>query len=204
MWRSPLDPFWQRNKFIAMINLISNYSTDLTETDKASAGCCLRVIGDISNPILFLASINETFKPKLIQLPLAPARLKLGRMGFVPEWYNTEFDSKVMSRLHAEIWGDNEGRVWIQDTRSYHGTWLNGKRLSPQKEESRAYEIKTGDLLEMGINIFSNEVDVERTVVCRKVEAWVVFAGYHKPSGYHNPSGAQSTESDSKKITQIF
>ena len=38
-----------------------------------------------------------------------------------PTHTNAIFDSKVLSRSHAEIWAD-KGKVYIQDTKSSNGT----------------------------------------------------------------------------------
>lgn len=44
-----------------------------------------------------------------------------------PTHTNAIFDSKVLSRSHAEIWADGF-KVYIKDTKSSNGTYLNDKR----------------------------------------------------------------------------
>ncbi|KAI9007292.1 hypothetical protein BC832DRAFT_518817, partial [Gaertneriomyces semiglobifer] len=61
------------------------------------------------------------------------------------------FKSKVVSRGHAEIWC-HEGQVYLKDTASSSGTFLNGMRLSPSGRESRPYPVKEGDIVQMGID----------------------------------------------------
>ena len=55
------------------------------------------------------------------------------------------FKSKVVSRSHAEIWFSSGG-FFIKDTKSSSGTFLNHIRLSPANSESRAHQIKDGDI----------------------------------------------------------
>lgn len=62
------------------------------------------------------------------------------------------FNTKVMSRLHAEIWADNGDRIFIKDTKSVGGTFINGTRLSPSSEESVPFELHNGDILQFGNN----------------------------------------------------
>ncbi|KAI9315114.1 SMAD/FHA domain-containing protein, partial [Dichotomocladium elegans] len=65
---------------------------------------------------------------------------------------NGYFDSKVLSRTHAEIWNDH-GKVFIKDVKSSNGTFVNGQRLSDENEESGPMELKMSDQLEFGIDI---------------------------------------------------
>lgn len=63
-------------------------------------------------PSLHLWPLNETFVMKMIHLP-AGQRIKIGRqtnVKTVPGERNGYFDSKVLSRMHAEIW-EEEGKV---------------------------------------------------------------------------------------------
>ncbi|ORY74622.1 hypothetical protein BCR37DRAFT_331232, partial [Protomyces lactucae-debilis] len=87
---------------------------------------------------------------------------------------NGFFDSKVLSRSHAEVWADARGRVCIKDVRSSNGTFVNGMRLSKENEESEVRELYPGDTLELGIDILNDETG---TIVHRKVSARVDYAG---------------------------
>ncbi|CAD6910413.1 unnamed protein product, partial [Tilletia laevis] len=114
-------------------------------------------------PALHLFSLNNTFAPKHILLgppTVSPEqRLKMGRQTSqktMPHPSNTFFDSKVLSRTHAELWAEN-GKIYIRDLRSSNGTFINGKRLSPEGCESDAAEIKNEDLLEFGIDIVAED-----------------------------------------------
>jgi hypothetical protein len=57
-------------------------------------------------PALYLYPLNDSFVPKHIALP-AGQRIKIGRQTnakTVPAERNGFFDSKVLSRQHAEVW----------------------------------------------------------------------------------------------------
>jgi hypothetical protein len=63
-------------------------------------------------PSLYLYPLNDTFIPKHISLH-SGQRVKIGRQTntkTIPGERNGYFDSKVLSRQHAEIWEDN-GKV---------------------------------------------------------------------------------------------
>ncbi|KAI8093563.1 uncharacterized protein BX664DRAFT_313605 [Halteromyces radiatus] len=101
------------------------------------------------------------FQPHSTQFPVKTIELKdnvkcrIGRQSSaktIPKPLNGYFDSKVLSRNHALLWL-SEGKIYIKDTKSSNGTFLNGHRLSPELEESEPFELKTGDQIEFGIDI---------------------------------------------------
>lgn len=129
-------------------------------------------------PVLYLLSLNGTFERKTISVPFSPDTLRIGRQTnakTVPTPVNGFFDSKVLSRQHAEIWADKQGKIWIRDVKSSNGTFVNGSRLSQENRESEPHELQTGDHLELGIDIVSED---QKTVVHHKVAAKVEHAGY--------------------------
>ncbi|CAG8782945.1 12066_t:CDS:2, partial [Acaulospora colombiana] len=69
-----------------------------------------------------------------------------------PTEKNGYFDSKVLSRIHDEVWIDN-GKVYIKDLKSSNGTFVNGRRISAESKESEHVELNDYDLLEFGIDI---------------------------------------------------
>lgn len=94
----------------------------------------------------------------------------------VPTPENGFFDSRVLSRQHAQIWADKQtGQVWIRDIKSSNGTFLNGRRLSNENEGSEPFELKTNDLIDLGINISSDD---SKTVLHNRVSAKVEKAGF--------------------------
>ncbi|KAI0360813.1 hypothetical protein OH77DRAFT_1393258 [Trametes cingulata] len=123
-------------------------------------------------PALYLYPLNDTFVPKHISLANGQ-RVKIGRQTnakTVPQERNGYFDSKVLSRQHAEVWEDS-GKIWIKDVKSSNGTFINGERLSPEGLESEPYELKSDDVVEFGIDIVGED---NKTIVHHKVAARVV------------------------------
>jgi pSer/pThr/pTyr-binding forkhead associated (FHA) protein len=128
--------------------------------------------------VLYLLSMNGTFERKTITVPYYPDSLRIGRQTnakTVPTPSNGYFDSKVLSRQHAEVWADRNGKVWIRDVKSSNGTFVNGARLSPENRDSEPHELQTQDHLELGIDIVSED---QKTVVHHKVAAKVEHAGF--------------------------
>ncbi|KAI2472272.1 hypothetical protein F4781DRAFT_383986 [Annulohypoxylon bovei var. microspora] len=135
-----------------------------------------------NQPVLYLLSLNGTFERKTISVPFSPETLRIGRQTnakTVPTPVNGFFDSKVLSRQHAEIWADRQGKIWIRDVKSSNGTFVSGARLSQENRESEPHELQTGDHLELGIDIVSED---QKTVVHHKVAAKVEHAGFLNPS----------------------
>ncbi|KAA8630396.1 PRO45 [Sordaria macrospora] len=129
-------------------------------------------------PVLSLLSLNGTFERKTISVPFYPDIMKIGRQTnakTVPLPTNGFFDSKVLSRQHAEIWANQDGKIYIKDVKSSNGTFVNGNRLSPENRESEPHELQSQDHLELGIDIVSED---QKTVVHHKVAAKVEHAGF--------------------------
>lgn len=129
--------------------------------------------------ILHLVPLNGTFERKTITVPYFPEVLRIGRQTnnkTIPTPLNGYFDSKVLSRQHAEIWADRSGKIWIRDVKSSNGTFVNGTRLSPENRDSEAHELREQDMLELGIDIVSED---QKTIVHHKVAAKVEHAGIY-------------------------
>ncbi|KAF2214527.1 hypothetical protein CERZMDRAFT_37322 [Cercospora zeae-maydis SCOH1-5] len=147
--------------------------------------------------ILHLSPMNGTFERKTITVPYAPDCMRIGRQTnqkTVPSPVNGYFDSKVLSRQHAEIYADRQGRIFIRDVKSSNGTFVNGMRLSQENKESEPRELREHDVLELGIDIVSED---QKTVVHHKVAAKVESAGVYPDNagalnfGDLDPSGGQ-------------
>ncbi|KAL5511144.1 hypothetical protein ACEPAH_4359 [Sanghuangporus vaninii] len=122
-------------------------------------------------PALYLYPLNDSFIPKQISL-VGGQRVKIGRQTnakTVPGERNGYFDSKVLSRQHAEVWEENS-KIFIKDVKSSNGTFINGDRLSAEGVESDPYELKTDDIVEFGIDIVGED---NRTIIHHKVAARV-------------------------------
>ena len=127
--------------------------------------------------VLALLPINGTFERKQINVPFFPEVLRVGRQTnakTVPTLVNGFFDSKVLSRQHAEVWAERNGKVWIRDVKSSNGTFVNGHRLSPENRDSEPHELHQHDTLELGIDIVSED---QKVIVHHKVSAKVEYVG---------------------------
>lgn len=129
--------------------------------------------------VLALQPLTGTFERKQINVPYFPEVLRIGRQTnakTVPTAANGYFDSKVLSRQHAEVWADRAGKIWIRDVKSSNGTFINGVRLSPENRDSEPHELRESDTLELGIDIVSED---QKSIVHHKVSAKVEHAGVY-------------------------
>ncbi|KAL1495033.1 hypothetical protein ABEB36_010519 [Hypothenemus hampei] len=67
-----------------------------------------------------------------------------------PSSTNAIFDCKVLSRHHALISYEN-GKFFLQDTKSSNGTFVNNNRLSPGN-----HEVSSGDIVQFGVDVVEN------------------------------------------------
>uniref|UniRef100_V5E409 Component of the spindle assembly checkpoint dma1 n=1 Tax=Kalmanozyma brasiliensis (strain GHG001) TaxID=1365824 RepID=V5E409_KALBG len=77
------------------------------------------------------------------------------------------FKSKVVSRGHAEIWCEPNGKFFIRDTKSSSGTFLNHIRLSGPNLESKPFAIKDGDVVQLGVDYQGGTEEIYRCVKMR-------------------------------------
>jgi len=77
------------------------------------------------------------------------------------------FKSKVVSRAHAEVWCEPGVKFFIKDTKSSSGTFLNHVRLSPANQDSRPFELKDGDTLQLGVDYQGGAEDIYKCVRIR-------------------------------------
>lgn len=122
-------------------------------------------------PALNLFPLNDSFVPKHIVLA-GGQRVKIGRQTnakTVPGEKNGYFDSKVLSRQHAEVWEEGS-KIFIKDVKSSNGTFINGARLSQEGVESPPFELNTDDIVEFGIDIVGED---NQTIIHHKVAAKV-------------------------------
>ena len=136
--------------------------------------------GDNPGPsLLMLLPLNHSFETKIIPLPYYPDTLRIGRQTnakTLPSSTNGYFDSKVLSRQHAEVWAEPKtGKVWIRDVKSSNGTFVNNTRLSQENKDSDPHELRAEDILELGIDIFSED---NKSIIHHKVAARVEHAGF--------------------------
>jgi len=80
--------------------------------------------------------------------------------------YFITFQSKVVSRNHAEIWY-KDGQLYFRDIGSSSGTFLNKLRLSPSGKESRPYPLRSGDVIQLGIDYHGKKEDIYRCIMMK-------------------------------------
>lgn len=76
------------------------------------------------------------------------------------------FKSKVVSRRHCEFWNE-DGKWYVKDVKSSSGTFLNHIRLSPPSQESKAFPVNDGDIVQLGIDFKGGEEMIFRCVKMR-------------------------------------
>ncbi|CAO3583639.1 unnamed protein product [Absidia cylindrospora] len=77
------------------------------------------------------------------------------------------FRSKVVSRQHAEVWVGENDKLYIKDTGSSSGTFLNTKRLSLANRTSEPSELTDGDILRIGANYHGGLLEKYRCITLR-------------------------------------
>lgn len=77
------------------------------------------------------------------------------------------FRSKVVSRNHAELWVGHDGKFYIRDTASSSGTFVNYERLSRANEKSDPFQIRDGDILQLGVNYQGGQESIYQNVGIR-------------------------------------
>lgn len=73
----------------------------------------------------------------------------------------------VLSRNHALIWYEN-GKFFLQDTKSSNGTFVNNQRLSKGSEESMPREVCSGDILQVHKSVITS--NLSRSIVKKQPE----------------------------------
>ncbi|KAF9912490.1 hypothetical protein EC991_010577 [Linnemannia zychae] len=142
-----------------------------------------------NTPILVLEPVNDTFVLKSLELP-DQVKVKIGRQTGVttaPHPSNGYFDSKVLSRVHAEVWSD-AGKVYIRDLKSSNGTFLNGKRLCHENTESEPFELNQNDGLEFGIDI----MDENGALLHEKVSCKIYISRMSYPTPGSSPQDSHA------------
>lgn len=114
-----------------------------------------------SPPMLFLPRAvliarpnSHTFQERHLVLD-QPVKIGRSVARCRPAPSNAIFDCKVLSRNHALLWHEN-GKFYLQDTKSSNGTFVNNQRLSKGSEESPAREVCSGDIVQFGVDVVEN------------------------------------------------
>ncbi|KAI8343240.1 hypothetical protein BC941DRAFT_410789 [Chlamydoabsidia padenii] len=121
----------------------------------------VRIVPSIENPSrsLIFDIFDRDLAPSVI--------IKIGRfIDRTPSATQISFKTKVVSRSHCELWVEN-GKLFIRDTKSSSGTFLNHTRICPPNQESQAHEIKDGDIVQLGVDYQGGVEEIYRSVKMR-------------------------------------
>ena len=94
-----------------------------------------------------------------------PGKVTLGRASDCDIQLPPSDDHPSVSRHHCLV-GINPPHVWVRDLGSLNGTFVNGAKIGqrsreapPVAFESEAHEVKDGDVLQLGSNVFQVHVE---------------------------------------------
>jgi pSer/pThr/pTyr-binding forkhead associated (FHA) protein len=101
---------------------------------------------------LILNPRDDKCERRVVLVPQQPqAPVRVGRVinpaKGPAKFDNLLFDTKVLSRNHAEVYCDAQGRVFIRDLGSSNGTYINSFRLSPDAVPSEPFPLLAGQEL---------------------------------------------------------
>ncbi|KAI7899132.1 uncharacterized protein BX663DRAFT_518773 [Cokeromyces recurvatus] len=127
-------------------------STLFVEENQLIPNVHIRIVPSIENP-------SRSLIFNIIERDLEMGRvIKIGR--FTDR-------SSVQNHISFKIWLNNEGKIQLKDTKSSSGTFVNHVRLSPANTESRAVEIRDGDLVQLGVDYQGGYEEIYRSVRMR-------------------------------------
>lgn len=126
--------------------------------ENISCDTITRVAGSVCKAVLQYCANSHPFEERTLALdqPVKIGRL-LAKARVSP--HNGIFDCKVLSRNHALLWHEN-GKFFLQDTKSSNGTFVNNHRLSKSGEESKPQEVFSGDVVQFGVDVIENSKNI--------------------------------------------
>ncbi|KAI8811099.1 hypothetical protein BJ742DRAFT_754097 [Cladochytrium replicatum] len=137
------------------------------EGDAAQA---LRAISDAEAAIIGATSAGDSMDVDAANANFAgdggagPSALK------EPEEKKTDFiafRSKVVSRTHAELWVGADNQLYLKDVGSSSGTFVNRLRLSASGKESRPCALKSGDVIQLGVDYQGRQEEIYKCVLIK-------------------------------------
>jgi pSer/pThr/pTyr-binding forkhead associated (FHA) protein len=115
-------------------------------------------------PLQFASTPTLDFDPITVDVKEGDAPLRIGGVS-APDSTEIVFKSKVISRAHAEIWVESGWKLFIRDTGSSLGTFVNSSRLSPSGEVSQPFQLRNRDVLQLGAPYQDEVEDVFKRVM---------------------------------------
>lgn len=120
-------------------------------------------------------------------------KIKVGRSvaRAKPTESNAIFDCKVLSRHHALLWYE-DGKFYLQDTKSSNGTFVNNNRLSAD-----SHEVSSGDIVQFGVDVVENNRKVTHGCIIATLKLYL-------PDGKEAKASPSITEADSHSKSVII
>ncbi|XP_030745315.1 sarcolemmal membrane-associated protein-like isoform X2 [Sitophilus oryzae] len=103
---------------------------------------------------------------------------------------NAIFDCKVLSRHHAMLCYEN-GKFYLQDTKSSNGTFVNNNRLSADN-----HEVSSGDIVQFGVDVVENNRKVAHGCIIATLKLYL-------PDGKEAKASPSITESDRHGVVPL-
>ncbi|XP_050297685.1 sarcolemmal membrane-associated protein [Anthonomus grandis grandis] len=120
------------------------YSTQITERIELLENETMA-----AKAILICRPNSHLFQERVLTLDQP---IKVGRSvaRIKPTSNNAIFDCKVLSRHHALLWYE-DGKFYLQDTKSSNGTFVNNTKLFTD-----SHEMCSGDIVQFGVDVMEN------------------------------------------------
>lgn len=109
-----------------------------------------------------------------------------------PTESNAIFDCKVLSRHHALLWYE-DGKFYVQDTKSSNGTFVNNNRLSSDD----IHQVCSGDIVQFGVDVVENNKKVTHGCIIATIKLYL-------PDGKEAKASPSITEADSHSKSIII
>jgi len=147
---------------------------------------------------------SHPFQDRMLSLD-SPVKVGRSVARARPIQTNAIFDCKVLSRNHALLWYEN-GKFYLQDTKSSNGTFVNNQRLSKGSEESPPREVCSGDILQFGVDVMENSRKVTHGCIIATLKLYLPDGKEAKasPSIVNSSPGAAIPAQDLYQLNQYI
>jgi pSer/pThr/pTyr-binding forkhead associated (FHA) protein len=156
--------------------IVNNATTSNTDNNNVNLSDCdsngyfsIRLTPSIdhssTHPYMFFGPIIRKLKPGMV-IPIGRYTEKSKKAAIASSGSSEPvvFKSKVVSRKHAELTVNEEGKWYIKDIKSSSGTFLNHVRLSSANNESPNTLLKESDILQLGVDYRGGSEEIYRSV----------------------------------------
>merc|ERR1719445_604433 len=160
--------------------------------------------GGVPRASLICRPNSHPFQDRMLSLD-QPVKVGRSVARARPIQTNAIFDCKVLSRNHALLWYEN-GKFYLQDTKSSNGTFVNNQRLSKGSEESLPREVCSGDILQFGVDVMENSRKVTHGCIIATLKLYLPDGKEAKasPSIVNSSPGAAIPAQDLYQLNQYI